>query len=99
MLKETVFEGYFSSCYETDYLSKEPEWDNKGLGDRLMRTWFQRYLKDLAQKIIRERAKSKDEGPEAIYFSDLIPEPVFRLLSKEPTTKFCFRIVVEAKQV
>lgn len=99
MLKETVFEGYYSSCYETDYLSKEPEWQNNGLGDRLMQAWFQRYLKDLAQKCIRERVESKDEEPEAIYFSDLFPEPVFRLLSKKPDTKLRFKIVVEAEQV
>lgn len=99
ILKETVFEGYYPSCYETDYLSKEPQWQNKGLGDRLMRTWFQRYLKDLAKQCIRERTESKDEESESIYFSDLFSEPVFRLLSKERNTKLRFKIVVDAEQV
>jgi hypothetical protein len=99
MLKETVFEGYYSSCYETDYLSKEPEYQLKRLGDRLMRRWFQNYLKDLSKDQVRRRAERNEEEPDALYFSDLIPKLVFRLLSEEPNTKLRFKIVVKAEQI
>lgn len=108
MLKETVFEDYYSFDYETDFLTKEPKWKKRGLANRVLRTWFHRYLRELAQpERMLELAESKDEEasyckdeePETIYFSDLFPRSVFRLLSKEPDTKFRFRIVVEAEQV
>jgi hypothetical protein len=100
MLKETVFEGYYSSDYETDFLTKEPEWQEKDLANHVMRTWFQRYLKELAQpESLLEQAESKNEETETIYFKDLFPRPVFHLLSKKQDTKLRFRIVVEAEQV
>lgn len=66
--KETVFEGYFVSYYETSCLEKEPAYylreEEKEHG--LVRRWFQELLKQLVEKRKRE--------PEIISFEGIIPK-------------------------
>ena len=88
--KETVFEGFFSSFCVESHLSKELEWTGKDKGNVTMRRWFQRYLRDLAEKI-------RDE--DGVSFEDLIPTEVYQRLLQNRGTKFRFRFTVEAEEI
>jgi hypothetical protein len=91
--KETSFVGYFSSCYETDFLSKD-------MGDRLMQRWFRDYAKSLAGAVkIHKQTEREVEGKDFINLGDLIPSQAYQLLSRELKTRFRFRIIVEAQRV
>ncbi len=90
--KETIFEGYYASDYETDYLSEEPEYVGGGKGQEIMREWFRRYLPGLVRK-------KQDNEPQEVFFEDLMPRQVFRRLSQDLNTRFRFRITVEAEEI
>lgn len=91
--KETVFEGYLVSYYETSCLEKEPASYLKGRRKvhRLMRRWFKEYLIELVEKV--------EKKPEIISFDDIIPKEVYGRMPQNPMAKFRFRIVVEAEEI
>ncbi|MEM2202715.1 MAG: hypothetical protein QXG11_07290 [Candidatus Bathyarchaeia archaeon] len=90
--KETVFEGYFVSYYETSCLEKEPAsyLKKEGKEHESMKRWFQTLLRQLTQK--------RKEEPVIISFEDIIPKEVYERMLQRPTTKFRFRIIVEADE-
>lgn len=90
--KETVFEGYYSACWECSYLVKAPEYSNKGKVWNHKRRWFREYLK----RILEEKPEAE---PCTISLDDLIPRKVFEELLQNPNTKFRFKVVVEAKEI
>jgi len=91
--KETVFEGYFVSYYETSLLENEPAYYLKGRqkAHRLMRRWFKEYLRELVEKV--------EKKPKIISFDDILPKEVYGRMLQNPMAKFRFRIVVEAEEI
>ncbi|MEM3726420.1 MAG: hypothetical protein QXK98_06115 [Candidatus Bathyarchaeia archaeon] len=91
--KETVFEGYFVSYYETSCLEKWPAYylREEGKGHEPMKRWFQELLKQLVEK--------RKEEPEIISFEDIIPKEVYERMLQRPLAKFRFRIIVEAEEI
>jgi len=83
--KETIFEGYFCSCWETSYLSKHYEISKR------TEEWFKQHLKELIE--------NSRQPKEFIFFDDIIPKQVYKKLLKNPKTKFQFEIIVEAKEI
>jgi len=90
--KETVFEGYFVSFYETSYLSKEPEFVGPGWSWERMRRWFREYLKQKLQE-------KPEKEPVIISLEDMMPRQVFEKLLKNPDAKFHFKILVKAEEL
>jgi len=89
--KETVFEGYFVSYYETSCLEKEPAYHlrKEGKGHEPMKRWFQELLKQLWKR----------GGTRNHSFEDIIPKQVYERMLQRPIAKFCFRIIVEAEEI
>ena len=82
--KETTFEGYFSSCWETSYLSNRYEISKR------CEKWF----KDNLRQIMKDKPSDT-----LLYFEDLIPKKVYERILENPKTKFRFKITVEVKEV
>jgi len=90
--KEKVFEGFFSSDYETSYISKEQEYPiSRDKGQEYMRRWFRHYIQDLVIK--------KEKEKDLLIFEDLIPKQVYQRLLRHPDSKFRFKFTVEAKEI
>lgn len=90
--KETVFEGYYSACWECSYLVKAPEYSQKGKVWNHKRKWFREYL----EHILGEKPEAEVH---TISLDDLIPIEVFAKLLQDPNTKFRFKVVLEAEEL
>ena len=92
--KVTVFEGFYDACWETSYLTKEPECKQKGRIQDYRRRWFREYLQDLVK-----RKKEPEEERILVSLDDILPTQVFEELLQDPKTKFRFNINVEVEQI
>lgn len=90
--KETVFEGYYSTCWECSFLMRDPDYRGEGYVYDQKRKW----LRESIESYLKETPEPK---PYIIGLDDLLPRQIFKRLLENPNKKFRFKIIAETEEI